>query len=504
MSHARSRALRGGLTAALAAAAALGASAVPAMAGPTVTLKYLCEYPLVQEQPLSIVIKSDIPSTSVSGQPTNAFHINTVATAGGTTVTGLNLVGATSVEGVATAGAQLTGEANIPVTVPITVNKYTLPAGQTSGDLVLSANGTTPALTLNKGLTNVIKLSSLSLNLIARKSDGTPVTGLSAAQTVPASDTDPNTFDVTCRLDPAAGTQNTTIGTILVKSNPDKTAPSAPTGLTASATTSKQTTLKWTASTDNVGVTGYDVFEQGIRVASTTGATTLTVPNLGSLQNHAFELKARDGAGLLSEPAKITVYTGGETTVSGTPDPTPIAPVTIGYACKYPLIGYQLLSVKITTNIPKSSRAGVETPAYTINAVATVPASTYAALGLVGVKSIEGTAKADSHVSAPGLTLPVTVPITLTKKTVPATAGAFDLVATGSTPPLTFPKPGTAKVVVDTLRLNLTARRADNGVIPLPSAGTDSDGIWSTFDVKCKLNPLTQSGLIGITTLLKP
>jgi chitodextrinase len=37
----------------------------------------------------------------------------------------------------------------------------------------------------------------------------------------------------------------------------DTTAPSAPTGLTATAVSTTQINLGWTASTDNVGVTGY-------------------------------------------------------------------------------------------------------------------------------------------------------------------------------------------------------------------------------------------------------
>ena len=40
----------------------------------------------------------------------------------------------------------------------------------------------------------------------------------------------------------------------------DTAAPSIPTGLTATAISSSQINLSWTASTDNVAVTGYQVF----------------------------------------------------------------------------------------------------------------------------------------------------------------------------------------------------------------------------------------------------
>jgi len=39
--------------------------------------------------------------------------------------------------------------------------------------------------------------------------------------------------------------------------------PSTPTGLLASAVSSSQINLSWTASTDNVGVTGYRVYRAG-------------------------------------------------------------------------------------------------------------------------------------------------------------------------------------------------------------------------------------------------
>jgi hypothetical protein len=39
----------------------------------------------------------------------------------------------------------------------------------------------------------------------------------------------------------------------------DSQAPTVPTNLIASGTTDSTTNLSWTASTDNVGVTGYDV-----------------------------------------------------------------------------------------------------------------------------------------------------------------------------------------------------------------------------------------------------
>ena len=46
------------------------------------------------------------------------------------------------------------------------------------------------------------------------------------------------------------------------------TAPSIPTSLTSSNITQTSATISWSASTDNVGVTGYKIFNNGTQVLS--------------------------------------------------------------------------------------------------------------------------------------------------------------------------------------------------------------------------------------------
>ncbi|MEV4410749.1 GDSL-type esterase/lipase family protein [Catellatospora sp. NPDC049609] len=78
----------------------------------------------------------------------------------------------------------------------------------------------------------------------------------------------------------------------------DTTPPSVPGGLTASVDCRMTVTLRWTASTDDVGVTGYDVFratDSGPFVAvGTTTATTFTDTLRGLAR---YQVRARDGAG---------------------------------------------------------------------------------------------------------------------------------------------------------------------------------------------------------------
>src|SRR6267378_6650959 len=50
----------------------------------------------------------------------------------------------------------------------------------------------------------------------------------------------------------------------------DTTAPTAPTGLSVSAVTPTTLTLSWSAATDNVAVTGYNVYVNGALLLSST------------------------------------------------------------------------------------------------------------------------------------------------------------------------------------------------------------------------------------------
>ncbi|WP_019632998.1 fibronectin type III domain-containing protein [Actinomadura atramentaria] len=93
----------------------------------------------------------------------------------------------------------------------------------------------------------------------------------------------------------------------------DTVAPSTPQGVTGTATSSS-VALSWTASTDNVGVTGYEVYDgSGNKVADVTG-TSATVSGLKASTQYTFTVKAKDAAGNLSEasaPFQVTTQAGG-------------------------------------------------------------------------------------------------------------------------------------------------------------------------------------------------
>ena len=111
----------------------------------------------------------------------------------------------------------------------------------------------------------------------------------------------------------------------------DKTPPSAPSALAVTGATQDQIAVKWTASTDNVGVTGY-----GRYVASNqVGSNTTTAATFGSLQcgtTYILGIDATDAAGNRSTKSTMSAATAAcSETPPATGDKTaPSAPQSLG------------------------------------------------------------------------------------------------------------------------------------------------------------------------------
>src|SRR5438552_3742989 len=80
---------------------------------------------------------------------------------------------------------------------------------------------------------------------------------------------------------------------------PDTTPPSVPTSLSASAVSSSQINLSWTASTDNVGVAGYTIYRGGSQIA-TTSLTSYSDTGLSPSTAYTYTVAAYDAAGSVS------------------------------------------------------------------------------------------------------------------------------------------------------------------------------------------------------------
>jgi fibronectin type 3 domain-containing protein len=95
----------------------------------------------------------------------------------------------------------------------------------------------------------------------------------------------------------AAGNLSGFSNTATATTPADTSAPSSPTNLTAVGSNSTTINLSWTASTDNVGVVGYNVYRDGGAVPiATVSATNFSDTGLGISSTHSYTVKAFDAA----------------------------------------------------------------------------------------------------------------------------------------------------------------------------------------------------------------
>ncbi len=103
--------------------------------------------------------------------------------------------------------------------------------------------------------------------------------------------------------------------------SPDTTPPSVPTGLTTTGASDSSVSLSWTASTDNVAVTGYKIFRGGAQVG-TSPTASYTDSGLTASTMYSYTVSAYDAANNNSaQSAALVVSTN--TTVDTTPPSVP-------------------------------------------------------------------------------------------------------------------------------------------------------------------------------------
>lgn len=100
-------------------------------------------------------------------------------------------------------------------------------------------------------------------------------------------------FDVAGNVSAASGSASATTPGV------DATAPTAPTNLAASVIDSAQVNLSWSASTDNVGVAGYQIFRNGFRIG-TTATTAFADTTVAPSTKYSYYIEAFDATGNLS------------------------------------------------------------------------------------------------------------------------------------------------------------------------------------------------------------
>lgn len=214
-------------------------------------------------------------------------------------------------------------------------------SGNNSDDAVITVNGTAGPFSVSSQNSATTYTGGTS-QTVTWNVAGTTANGVNAANVDILWSTDSgNTWTTLLAGTPNDGTQavtipnvSTTTGRIMVKgsnhiffdvnnanitvnagSGTDTVAPTAPT-LTASGTTSTSTNLSWSGATDNVGVTGYDVY-QGASLIGSTASTSYTVTSLTPSTTYTFTVKAKDAAGNVSTASNsVNVTTLAGTTVT--------------------------------------------------------------------------------------------------------------------------------------------------------------------------------------------
>ncbi|MDI9311898.1 MAG: zinc-dependent metalloprotease family protein [Limnohabitans sp.] len=272
--------------------------------------------------------RSWLPSTS----PVRYFPIMSTVLAGGTTTngTGNETIVVEALSSVArTLNFRLTVRDNAPYssTAPVKV-------GQTNFDnMIVTVNGTAGPFAITSQGT-ATSYTGGSSQAITWNVAGTTANGVNCANVdILWSTNNGATWTTLLAGTPNDGTENVTIpnattstGRIMVKGTNhiffdvnnanitvttgtgDTQAPTAPTNLTASGTTSTSTNLSWTASTDNVGVTGYDVY-QGTTLKGSTATTSFAATGLTASTTYSFTVKAKDAAGNVSAASNAVSVT---------------------------------------------------------------------------------------------------------------------------------------------------------------------------------------------------
>ncbi|HEX9516353.1 MAG TPA: DNRLRE domain-containing protein [Streptosporangiaceae bacterium] len=122
---------------------------------------------------------------------------------------------------------------------------------------------------------------------------------------------------------PEAGQTFTDSGTTACHgATSDTTPPTAPANLTAMASSPTQVNLTWSASSDDVGVTGYKVYRNGVFLAS-SATTSYSDTTAQAATTYSYTVYAYDAAGNISpasNTATVTTPNQGDTQPPSTPD----------------------------------------------------------------------------------------------------------------------------------------------------------------------------------------
>ena len=250
-------------------------------------------------------------TVTAAAQPPSITSLNPTSGVVGTsvTITGANF-GATQ----GTSTIKFNGTAATPTSWSATSIVAKVPTGATTGSVVvtvsgLASNGVTFTVTAAAQPPSITSLNpttgfvSTSVTIAGANFGATQGTSTIKFNGTAAAPTSWSATSIVAKAPVGATTGNVVVTVGGVASNgvsftvqADTTAPTVPSGLTATAVSSSQINLSWTASTDNVGVTGYNVYRAGVKIG-TAPSTAYQDGGLNASTSYTYNVSAFDAAG---------------------------------------------------------------------------------------------------------------------------------------------------------------------------------------------------------------
>ncbi|HLO89812.1 MAG TPA: fibronectin type III domain-containing protein [Lentimicrobium sp.] len=210
----------------------------------------------------------------------------------------------------------------------------------------------------------------------------------------------------------------------------DTQAPTAPTNLASSNVTATSLTLSWTASTDNIGVTNYRIYQNNTQVGQTgNSTTTFNVSGLTASTAYSYYVRAEDAAGNLSANSNtINVTTAVATDTQPPTVPTNLASsnvtatsLTLSWTASTDNIG--VTNYRIYQNNTQVGQTGNSTTTFNVTGLTASTAYSY----YVRAEDAAGNLSANSNTinvttAAATDTQPPTAPTNLASSNVTATS----------------------------------------------------------------------------------
>lgn len=200
----------------------------------------------------------------------------------------------------------------VTITTPLAGNQPTKPSNLLKGDVTTTS--VKLSWTASTGTNSIKGYGVLRDNVHVGSTTGTSYTDTKniAAAT---------TYSYTVIAQDTAGLRSSASTALSVTTpSSEPTPPSQPTNLAALAPNAS-VALTWTASTDNIGVTGYEVSRAttgGIpALLATTTTTSYTDASAAALTAYTYTVKAKDAAGNRSTAATVNITTGPAVVVAG-------------------------------------------------------------------------------------------------------------------------------------------------------------------------------------------